>query len=328
MASDSVFDSLVGADYLPPSPLLPLDPNAAPPAAGTAAGAVADRWPAQPVVDPYAFLPTTALASSGAAQPAASGTPPNVKGGQSAGLDVLLAPPAAPGQGGGWGSMPPIIANALNQALAPQGNAAGLFGPNTGRFMSALGAGLSSAGQNWNKPALAAFASGAGAAIQGGQQNENQQQEAKLKALQTAIAAWKVGDMATYHQALANYHTAVAQQRFAQMTPPAGTRVAPPSGPLSPNAAAPTPSLGGPGQGTGAAPLAPPAIVYGGTPSPATPAPPPAAAAPATGAPPARPAGVPPDSSYSPSRKMWRSSDGRLFDASGQAVAPPSTGLP
>ena len=95
----------------------------------------------------------------------------------------------------------------------------GVFGPATGRVMAALGAGLSSAGQNWNKPALAAFASGAGAALQGGQQFDNQAQDARLKALHTAIAAWKVGDLAAYHRSLADYHKAVAAERQQRARP-------------------------------------------------------------------------------------------------------------
>src|ERR1043166_7555619 len=81
-----------------------------------------------------------------------------------------------------------------------QAQSGGGFMPN---FMASLGAGLNSARQNWNKPPAAAFASGAGAAIQGGQQWSNQQQDLKLKALHAAIGAWKVGDMAGYQQALA-----------------------------------------------------------------------------------------------------------------------------
>ena len=49
-------------------------------------------------------------------------------------------------------------------------------------------------------------------------------------------------------------------------------------------------------------------------PAAATPAPP------ASGGAPARPGGVPEGSAYSPSRKQWRSPDGKMFDASGKAV--------
>jgi hypothetical protein len=85
----------------------------------------------------------------------------------------------------------------------------GVLSPNS-QFMAALGAGLSSAGQNWNKPPAAAFASGAGAALQGGQQWNNPQQDAKLKALHAAIAAWKAGDLAAYYQALAIFRATAA----------------------------------------------------------------------------------------------------------------------
>jgi hypothetical protein len=115
----------------------------------------------------------------------------------SAGLDVPLTPQASAGPTAGGG----IDLNQILGLLRPQ-QPQGVLSPNS-QFMAALGAGLNAAGQNWNKPALAAFASGAGAALQGGQQWNNQQQDAKLKALQAAIAAWKGGDLAAYRQALA-----------------------------------------------------------------------------------------------------------------------------
>jgi hypothetical protein len=121
---------------------------------------------------------------------------------------VASAPVAA---GGG---APPWLAGLMPQ---PRG---GVFGPGTGRVMSALGAGLSSAGQNWNKPGAAAFAAGAGAALQGGQQFDHQVQDARLKALQTAIAAFKVGDMAAFHQATVNLRALNARQQQSAAAPP------------------------------------------------------------------------------------------------------------
>ena len=118
------------------------------------------------------------------------------------GLNVAIKPPA--------GMPPPPTAPAAGPSglreilglLQPQQPQGGVLNPNS-QFLAALGAGLNAAGQNWNKPALAAFASGAGAALQGGQQWNNQQQDAKLKALHAAIAAWRVGDIGGYYQALA-----------------------------------------------------------------------------------------------------------------------------
>jgi hypothetical protein len=89
----------------------------------------------------------------------------------------------------------------------------GLSPSNAAQFSSALGSGLASVGQNWNKPAGAAFAASAGAAMQGGNQAQQQHADSQLKAVHTAIEALKAGDMATYHQALAIYHAALAQQR-------------------------------------------------------------------------------------------------------------------
>lgn len=139
----------------------------------------------------------------------------------------VVAAPVAAGSGA-----PPWLAGLMPQ---PQG---GVFGPGTGRVMSALGAGLSSAGQNWNKPGAAAFAAGAGAAIQGGQQFDNQVQDARLKALQTAIAAFKVGDMAAFHQATVNLRALNARQQQSAAAPPSAASpalaAAPANNPLAP----------------------------------------------------------------------------------------------
>ena len=136
-------------------------------------------------------------------------------------------------------------------------------GFNMPTFLASLGAGLSSAGQNWNKPAAAAFAGGAGAAIQGGQQAANQQQDAKLKALQTAIAAWKVGDLAAYRQALLDLRAASATGRAqAQSAPAAAAPVA--ATPVAPTPAPPAPSP--PGTSTGPTLYGNPTLATAGTP--------------------------------------------------------------
>lgn len=183
----SVFDDALGVPYLPPSPVYPIDQLVA---AGGAA------------------LPGNAALAGGlnvpvgaAATPAAPGPP------------LPIGPPAQTAAGGGTG----VNLQQILSALEPQQQS----GLSTPRFMSALGAGLSSAGQNWNKPAAAAFASGAGAAIQGGQSYDNQLQAAKLKALQTAIAAWKAGDLANYHRSLADYHKTVADEKRQRARPAA-----------------------------------------------------------------------------------------------------------
>jgi hypothetical protein len=247
---DSAFGTdVLGLDSLPPSPLypvgqLPSSTAAAPPSAGPDPGS-----------RPRLSVPLAPPAS----------TPPASAIDLAQQLGTSAPSPVTPGPGGF--DLGPLI----RSAFTPQG---GVFGANTGQFMSALGGGLSSAGQNWNKPAMAAFASGAGAALQGGQQWQAQQQEAKLKALNAAIAAWKTGDMTSYHQALAQYHAAVAQQRLANLTGPRpDTRVAPPAGLAAANAAAsaPAPQSAGqdstPGQGAGGGSFAPPAIVYGSAPA-------------------------------------------------------------
>lgn len=77
---------------------------------------------------------------------------------------------------------------------------------------ASLGAGLTSVSQNWNKPALAALAGGAGAALQGGDAAQAQQDQQDLnrqkafadilnKNLELAIKARAEGDMATWREA-------------------------------------------------------------------------------------------------------------------------------
>src|SRR5262249_8959240 len=127
---------------------------------------------------PSPLFPTDQLTADwGASEPAAQASDSGVPDAKSQGLNVPVGPqPAAQSLASG---MPPAIGG----APAPLANGGGLFGPNAGRVMAALGAGLASAGQNWNKPAAAAFASGAGAALQGALQWNAQQQGARLKAL-------------------------------------------------------------------------------------------------------------------------------------------------
>lgn len=121
-------------------------------------------------------------------------------------------------------------------------------------FMASLGAGLSGAGQNWNKPAAAAFAAGAGGAIQGGQQFQQQQQDAKLKALQAAIAAWKVGDIGAYHQAIVNLRAASAQRAPAASARPAAPAAPPPDAPPASTTGSPDgPTVYGSADASGAA---------------------------------------------------------------------------
>lgn len=169
------------------------------------------------------------------------------------------APAAASGPGAS-----PVVSNgavpAVDGALGGQGLGALQPQPQGGfsapRFMASLGAGLSSAGQNWNKPAAAAFAGGAGAALQGGQSYDNQLQSLKLKALQAAIAAYKVGDMSAYRQATLNLRALTAQPRR-----PAAPAPAAPTSPASAPAnnppaapAAPTPPASAPPNNPPAAP--------------------------------------------------------------------------
>jgi hypothetical protein len=205
MADDSIFGSVLGRDALPPSPLLPiqtlLDPNGLPAAVSAAPNIAAQPASGAAMADQnkgYGAIGTDSSADAGLNVPVG---PP----GQPAPAQIV--PPTAPGRAGAWGgNLPPFLTGAFNSLASPQADG-GIFGPNTGRFMAGLGAGLQSVGQNWNKPGGAAFAASAGSAIQGGQQYANQQQDQKLKLVQAAIHAWQLGDMEMYRRAMLGLQT-------------------------------------------------------------------------------------------------------------------------
>jgi hypothetical protein len=232
-------------------------------------------------------LPTAAVPDAGNASAATQS-----QGSEPGGINVPVGPAAQqPNQATGWGNLPPEIVAALRAGIRPpQQNNSGLLSSMFGlspsgaaQFSSALGSGLASVGQNWNKPGGAAFAASAGAAKQGGNQAQQQQADSQLRAVHTAIEALKAGDMATYHQALANYHAALTQQRrfFPLAARPAAlsNTAPPPQSPVPPRMA-----------GQGAASLfAPPQIIYG-SPISNAPASLPIGTSPAAGMPPPRPA--------------------------------------
>src|SRR5712691_4982480 len=94
--------------------------------------------------------------------------------------------------------------------------------PEQGRkFRSSLGAGLTAVAQNYDKPAMAAFAAGAGGALAGKTAPPNLQN--KLSALDRAIRARHAGDMDELKRALADLHWAQrAPQATAAVPPLAG----------------------------------------------------------------------------------------------------------
>jgi hypothetical protein len=203
MAGDSIFDSVLGMDALPPSPLLPipqlLDPSALP---------AAPNGATQPASSAVVADGNSAYGATGAdtGTPAGLNVPVGPQSSPAPPPDRVV-PPTAPGQAGAWsGSLPPFLAGAFNNLMSLRADS-GIFGPNTGRIMAGLGAGLQSVGQNWNKPGGAAFAASAGAGIQGGQQYANQQQDQKLKLVQAAIHAWQLGDMDMYRRAMLGLQT-------------------------------------------------------------------------------------------------------------------------
>ena len=190
------------------------------------------------------------------------------------------------------------------------------------RLSGGLGAGLTAAANNWNKPGLAAFAGGAGGALQGSSQAQQQQVDNRLKAVQAALQAWQAGDIGALRRAQAEYYRAMTPAVAARspQSPEPATAPPPANGPMSPanrGFGPPAIQYGSP-SGQAQPQLAAPVNPVAFSPSPIQ------TASSATDGFPSRPAGVPFGAAYSPSRNKWRSSDGRYFDSSGQQVSHPS----
>jgi len=146
----------------------------------------------------------------------------------SRGISVPLGAPAQqPNPSGGASGLPPELVAALRANIRPNSAA---------RFASALGAGLASVGQNWNKPGGAAFAASAGAAMQGADKAQHDLAHTQIAALNAAVHALRAGDMIAYHRSLAEYHRSVAEQRRRHA---ARTPATPPPQPEPAEAAAP-----------------------------------------------------------------------------------------
>jgi hypothetical protein len=273
MADDSIFGSVLGMDALPPSPLMPiqtlLDPNALPAAVSTGPDIAAQPASSAAMADQnkgYGAIGTDSSADAGLNVPVGPAGQP---------APAQIVPPTAPGQAGAWGgNLPPFLNHAFNSLASPQADS-GIFGPNTGRFMAGLGAGLQSVGQNWNKPGGAAFAASAGSAIQGGQAYANQQQDQKLKLVQAAIHAWQLGDMEMYRRAILGLQTLKANDlsqyrqgqldmrrqglgiQPPQLQPQGPPQMRPGAGPATPAGAVAPAVISMPGNGTRENPYAP-----------------------------------------------------------------------
>lgn len=127
---------------------------------------------------------------------------------------VTKAPPMSNGV-----PLPPSVQQQWQPPVDPskQRSELGLTRENAAR----LGAGLSSVGQNWNKPGLAAFAGSAGAAIQGGEKagdaaskDDRAAQAQHFNQMSTSfrdmLAAQQQNNMQAYREAQAKYLTARA----------------------------------------------------------------------------------------------------------------------
>ena len=121
-----------------------------------------------------------------------SGGIPGAPPAEPAGPPMSIAPPIAPEQPG-----------------APQGGpisrALGLDPNKTKSVFSGIGAGLTAAGNSAGKSPFQAFASGAGASLEGSEKSTDKTYDQKIKYLQAAVAAQSAGDKAAYNKNYASY---------------------------------------------------------------------------------------------------------------------------
>jgi hypothetical protein len=190
--------------------------------------------PQSPPIDPSTTDIAGGMQGAGAAAPPTPMPAPRPPG---ADAGPVAAPPVAPPSGAGMPSGPtspmtPQDANGVvssyegagGHAFAPAAGG-GMPGPNGGNtgatgilgralgldanrersIRGGLGAGLKAAGENANKPGLAAFAGSAGSAMEGGQKSSDTGYDQRIKSLQLAVNAQAAGDKAAYNKNYAQY---------------------------------------------------------------------------------------------------------------------------
>lgn len=157
-------------------------PPLAPPDGGNLPQPLPPGTPPPPVPMPQP-RPPGADASSPLPSPSPA-TPPGAPMSLAPSAPGPTTPASVPGQ------------TALGRALGITPDQAGAQGR---QIMGGIGAGLKSVGQNWNKPAAAAFAGSAGSAIEGGAARGDKEYDQKTKYLAAATAALAQGDKATYN---------------------------------------------------------------------------------------------------------------------------------
>ena len=136
--------------------------------------------------------------------PAAAPRPVAADGGTPPGPPTSLAPPLAP-------SLPPEP-NSGPQAHGILGRALGLDPNREAQIRGSLGAGLTAAAQNSNKPGLAAFAGGMGGGITGGKTAEDKITADQQKYISQALIDAKTGDERALNVARTRLALAQAKQ--------------------------------------------------------------------------------------------------------------------
>lgn len=184
-----------------------------------AAGGPVPNGPGLPSAPPYP--PGTDPMTAGGPTPNGPGLPPNIPlpAPRPAGANgaATLPPAAAPTAGAGIPPNPPPVIAAPPPTSGPQakgiiGRALGLDPNREAQVRGSLGAGLKAAGENANKPGLAAFAGSMGSGIEGGKGADDKTTDQQSKYLTQAIAAAKSGDERALNQARTQLALAQAKQ--------------------------------------------------------------------------------------------------------------------
>lgn len=231
----------LGSPPMPPGPSAPVNPPGPmpPQPQGTIAPTIAPGLPyggnAPPAVGPGGVvLPPGGAPSPQQLMTGGGNQPPPMPSPNPAMLPPNATPTATPPDaatmppGSTWpnGAGPPMPITPGPAPPSPQGGIGGALGidlsPDRRQLlMASLGKGLTAASQNWNKPGAAAFAGGAGGALEGGTAEADKQFTQKLQTkaqdftqasglFKDVLAQQQQNNMEAYRQAQAKYLSARA----------------------------------------------------------------------------------------------------------------------
>lgn len=182
-----------------------------------------DSAPAMPpnaTTDPAALPPQAAplfqtdTVHLNATPTSAPPLPPPIDVGPPTRINATMTQGFEPGGGGFIPAMPPPIIEGgarpgpnggAGEPTSFLGRALGLDENSDRSLRGSLGAGFKAAGNSAGKSPFQAFSSGLGEGMEGGVKTEQKGYDQRLRALQLAVRAQAIGDMATYRDNMAKY---------------------------------------------------------------------------------------------------------------------------